>query len=116
MADKKPVDDKTKWIARPKPDEAARAGSAKPIRTSKKTGRAKAYRAKIDALLAELTCEQLLLAWKLVCPAPIAVAFGLPDRPGIIQDLADFAEVLRPDLRGMTADELCRHVEKYGGA
>jgi|SRR5208282_4169852 len=116
MANRKPVDDKTKWIVRPKPSRTARAANAKPIKTSKRTGRRRAYRAKIEALLAELTCERLLLAWKQVCPSPIANAFGLPDRPGIIQDLADFAEVLQPDLRGTTADQLCRQVEKYGGA
>ena len=46
-------------------------------------------------------------------PLPIDPACELPDRRGIIEDLADFAVVLRPSLDGMQANRLCRLVEKY---
>ena len=46
---------------------------------------------------------------------PTATMHGL-DRLGVIQDLADFAEVLQPSLEDMTADRLCRRVERYAGA
>ena len=52
-------------------------------------------------------------AWKRVYPWPIGPHCPLPDRRKIIEDLTDFAEVLRPNLRGMQADHLCRLVEKY---
>jgi hypothetical protein len=116
MADRMPVEDETKLIVRPKPGNVSRAGNAKPIKTSKRTGPGNAYRAKIEALLAELACERLVGIWQQVCPLPIASEFGLPDRQGIIQDLADFAEVLQPNLKDMTADQLCRRVERYADA
>jgi muconolactone delta-isomerase len=94
----------------------ARASNVKPIKISKRTGRGKAYRAKVEAMLAELASEQLVEVWRRVCPFAIASEFDLPDRQGIIQDLADFAVVLQPNLAEMTADQVCRWVEKYGGA
>lgn len=116
MADRKPVEDKTERIVRPKPGGGAKASNVKPVKTRKRTGRGRAYRAKIEAMLAELASEQLVDVWQRVYPFAIASEFDLPNRQGIIQDLADFAVVLQPDLEGITADQLCRRVEKYGGA
>ena len=79
----------------------------------KRTAGRKAYRAKIESLLNELNDEPLADVWQRVCPLPIGPAYELPDRRGIIEDLADFAEVLRPRLGGMEANRLCRLVEKY---
>lgn len=116
MADRKAVKDRTKLIVRLKPGRVSRAAYVKPSTTSMKAGPGKAYRAKIEALLAELPCEQLVDVWQQVCPFLIASEFGLPDRLGIIQDLADFVEILQPNLEDMTADQLCRWVERYAGA
>jgi hypothetical protein len=116
VADQKPVEDKAKLIVRPKPDRVSRDNNVEPIKTSKSTGPGKAYRAKIETLLAELAYERLVAIWQQVCPLPTAFELGLPDRLGIIQDLADFAAVLQPNLKDMTADQLCRQVEKNGGA
>jgi hypothetical protein len=51
--------------------------------------------------------------WQRVCPFPTDPANELPDRRGIIEDLADFAKALQPSLDGMKADRLCRLIEKY---
>jgi hypothetical protein len=72
-----------------------------------------AYRAKIETLLDELSDKSLADGWRRVCPLSIGQACGAPDRRGMIQDLADFAVVLRPNLSGMKADRLCWLVEKY---
>jgi hypothetical protein len=47
--------------------------------------------------------------WQRVYRFPIE----LPNRRGIIEDLADFAEVLQPSLDGMMTDRLFRLIEKY---
>ena len=73
----------------------------------------KAYRAKIESLLDESRDERLADVWQRVCPFPIDPAYELPDRRGIIEDLADFAEAIQPSLDGMKADRLCRLIEKY---
>jgi hypothetical protein len=72
-----------------------------------------AYRAKIESLLNESHDEPLAAVWRRVCPLPIGPEFRMPNRRGMIRDLADFAEVLQPSLHGMKADRLCRLVEKY---
>ena len=73
----------------------------------------KANRARIEALLDELRDERLTKVWRLVCPLATDPAYDLPARGGIIEDLADFAEVLRPRLDGMKPGRLCRLIEKY---
>jgi hypothetical protein len=80
---------------------------------ARRTAARKAYRAKIEALLGESRDERLAGVWQRVCPFRLDPAYELPDRRGIIEDLADFAEVLRPSLDGMKAHRLCRLVEKY---
>ena len=77
-----------------------------------RTAAGKAYRAKIESLLAESGDEPLAEVWRRVCPFPIALACDVPDRRGIIEDLADFAEVLKPNLKGMKAQRLCWLIEK----
>ena len=82
-------------------------------RHHRRTAARKAYRAKIESLLDESRDERLAEVWQRVCPFPIDPACELPDRRGIIEDLADFAVVLQPSLDGMKADRLCRLIEKY---
>ncbi len=72
-----------------------------------------AYRAKIEFLLDESSDERLAYVWQRVFPLPIDPANELPQRRGIIEDLADFAEVLKLNLDGMEAHRLCWLVEKY---
>src|SRR5208337_3063923 len=73
----------------------------------------KAYRARIESLLDDSSDAPLAEAWQRVYPFPIDAASELPDRRGIIEDLADFAEVLQPGLDGMKANRLCLLIEKY---
>ena len=68
------------------------------------------YRGRIEALLDKADGEMLADLWQEVFPYP---ADALPDRQGIIHDLADFAEVLQPRLADMGADQLCWLIEKY---
>ena len=75
----------------------------------RRTAARNAYRAKIMSLLDESSHERLADVWQRVYHFPIE----LPDCRGIIEDLADFAEVLQPSLDGMMADRLCRLIEKY---
>ena len=95
--------------------ESVRAGTAGIINgdaTARISAR-EAYRARIESLLDESEDEQLAAVWQRVCPFPVDPAYELPDRQGIIEDLADIAEVLRPSLRDMKAIRLCRLIEKY---
>lgn len=89
--------------ARPSDPETARRAAAR-----------KTYRAKIESLLAEFGDEPLAGMWQRVCPFDLACE--LPDRRGIIEDLADFAEVLRPSLYDIKANRLCRLIEKLNSA
>ena len=95
--------------------KVARMTSAKIIMdaATERTAARKAYRTKIESLLAESKDERLAHVWQRVYPFPIDPACELPDRRGIIQDLADFAEVLQPRLEGMKPHRLCRLVEHY---
>jgi hypothetical protein len=68
------------------------------------------YRARIEALLGRADGEMLADLWRAVFPLP---ATELPDRQAVIQDLADFAEVLQPRLADMQAEQLCWLIEKY---
>jgi hypothetical protein len=69
-------------------------------------------RARIEALLDKANSEVLADLWQEVFPYP---ADELPDRHAIIEDLADFAEVLQPRLADMQPDQLCWLIEKYAG-
>jgi len=75
-----------------------------------RTAAGRDYRARIEALLDKANGDVLADLWQEVCPYPVD---ELPERQGIIEDLADFAEVLRPRLAGMQADKLCRLIERY---
>jgi hypothetical protein len=72
----------------------------------------KVYRAKIESLLDESRDERLADVWQRVYPFPIDPAYELPDRRGMLEDLADFAERLQLSLDGVKADQLCRLIEK----
>ena len=110
------MDNDNKTAVRLKLERVARATSnagAIKDNTARKTAARKAYRARIESLLDESSDERLADVWQRVYPLPIDPACELPDRRGIIEDLADFAVVLRPSLDGMQANRLCRLVEKY---
>jgi hypothetical protein len=64
----------------------------------------------IEALLDKVDDPVLAYLWWQICPLHVD---QLPDRQGIIADLADFAEVLQPRLSGMQASQLCRLIEAY---
>ena len=88
-------------------------GERPPSLPARRTAATKAYRAKIESLLDEASDEPLANVWRWVCPFPVDSAREVPDRRGIIQDLADFVEVLQPSLDGMTASQLCRLIGEY---
>jgi hypothetical protein len=69
-----------------------------------------AYRVKIEALLAKADDAVLADLWRQVFPYPVDQS---PDRLGVIQDLADFAEVLQPRMDGLQANKLCWLIEAY---
>lgn len=68
------------------------------------------HRARIEALLDKANSEVLAHLWEEVFPYPVD---ELPQRPAMIEDLADFAEVLQPRFADMPAEQLCRLIEKY---
>ncbi|MGO9113150.1 MAG: hypothetical protein ACLP9L_28280 [Thermoguttaceae bacterium] len=107
--------DNNRTAASPKLQRRVGPGNPTAIKgaAARRTAARKAYRAKIEALLGESRDEKLAGVWQRVCPFRIDPVCELPDRRGIIEDLADFAEVLRPRLDGMKAHRLCRLVEKY---
>ena len=109
------MDNDNKTAVRPKLKRMVRAGNARAIKddTTRRTAARKAYRAKIESLLDESRDERLADVWQRVYPFPIDPAYELPDRRGIIEDLADFAEVLQPRLDDIKAGRLCRLIEKY---
>ena len=100
------MDNDNKTAVRSKLERMVRASNVRAIKddTTRRTAARKAYRAKIESLLDESRDERLADVWQRVYPFPIDPASELPDRRGIIEDLADFAEVLQPSLDGMKAD------------
>ena len=66
--------------------------------------------ARIEALLEQVDDPVLADLWRQICPLHVD---QLPDRQGMIVDLADFAEVLEPRLNGMKAWQLCKLIEAY---
>jgi hypothetical protein len=108
------MDNDNKTTVGPKLARMVRASNARAIREeTRRIAARKAYRAKIESLLDESRDEQLANVWQRVYPIPIDPAGELPDRRGIVADLADFAEVLQPSLDGVEIDQLCRLIEKY---
>jgi hypothetical protein len=109
------MDNDSKTTVGPKLQRMMRASNARTVKddTTRRTAARKAYRAKIESLLDESRDERLADVWQRLYPLPIDPASELPDRRGIIEDLADFAEALQPSLDGMKADRLCRLIEKY---
>jgi hypothetical protein len=98
-----------------KREKMARASDASTIKvvTARTTAARKTYRAKIESLLEKAKDEPLTDVWQRVCPFLIDPTSELPDRRGIIRDLADFAEVLQPSLDGMKTRRLCRLIKNY---
>jgi hypothetical protein len=62
---------------------------------------------RIEALLDKVDDPILTKLWRQICPLHLK---QLPDRQGIIADLADFAEVLQPRCNG---SQLCRLIEAH---
>jgi hypothetical protein len=109
------MDNDIKTAVRLKLETMVTAGNATAISddTIRSIAARKAYRAKIESLLDESRDERLADVWQRVYPFPVDPAYELPDRRRIIEDLADFAEALRPSLDGVKADQVCRLIEKY---
>jgi hypothetical protein len=109
------VNDSKRTTAKPKFNWTVRAGGAMAIKddSARRMAARKAYRAKIESLLNESNDELLAGVWQRVCPMHIGAAYELPDRRGIIKDLVDLAEVLKPSLTDMKANRLCRLIETY---
>lgn len=106
----------TKTTVRPKLGRMARAnmGTATKAATGRRT--AASHCAKIEALFDKVATERLADLWQRLYPLPIEPDCELPDRQGIIEDLADFGQVLQPNSDGMTADQLCWLIDKCGRA
>lgn len=104
-----------KTAVRPRVKRLVRASNARAAMgdTLRRAAAKKAYRAKIESLLDQTRAEQLADVWQRVCPLPVDLVCELPDRCGIIKDLADFAEVLQPSLDGMECGRLCGLIAKY---
>ncbi len=109
------MDDNNKTAVRPKSERRTSSSNSRTNKddTSGRTAARKAYRARVASLLDESSDERLADVWQRLCPFPTDPAHGLPDRRGIIEDLADFAVMLQPSLKGMKGHRLCRLVEKY---
>ncbi len=107
-----------KTAVRPKLKRVVSTGKTRASKeaAARRTAAREAYRAKIEALLDKSRDEQLTDVWERICPFAIDPACELPDRRGIIKDLADFAVVLRPSLYGMQAHGFCRLIEKYAAS
>ena len=106
-----------KTTVRPKPRKMTMAGKPRALEAVAGGSKARKARcAKVKALLEEALDERLAFVWKRLCPFPIDAENELPDRQGIIEDLADFIEVLQPNLDGMKADQLRWLAEAYGKA
>ena len=63
--------------------------------------------ARIETLLDKVADPVLAKLWRQICPLHVN---QLPDRQGIIADLADFAEVLQPRCNG---PQLCRLIKVH---
>jgi hypothetical protein len=66
--------------------------------------------ARIETLLDKVADPVLADLWLRICPLQVE---QLPNRRGIIADLADYAEVLHPHLSGMRPPQLRRLIESY---
>ncbi len=107
--------DNNTTTVQPKLKKTSRLNDTRVIRdrTSLRTVAGKAYRTKIESLLDKSEDVQLADVWQRVCPLQIDPAHELADRRGLVEDLADFAEVLRPNLDGMRPARLRRLIETY---
>jgi len=106
------ADQKTKKMTAVKPTPVREAGADKVIKAGIRTMTATRTTAitQIEALLDKVDDPLLAHLWRQICPLDVE---QMPDRQGIIADLADFAEVLQPRLNGMQAPQLCRLIEAY---
>jgi hypothetical protein len=80
------------------------------VKTCQGSRQGRDHSAGIETLLDKANSKVLADLWQEVCPYPVDT---LPERHAILEDLADFAEVLQPRLADMRADELCRLIGKY---
>ena len=106
------ADQKTKKMTAVRPTPVWEAGADQVIEAGIRTRTATrtASITRIETLLDKVDDPVLADLWRQICPLDVE---QLPDRQGIIADLADFAEVLQPRLNGMQAPQLCRLIEAY---
>ena len=106
------ADQETKEMTTIRPPPAWETGAEQVIEADVRTGTATrtASVTRIETLLDKADDPVLADLWRQICPLPVD---HLPDRQGIIADLADFAEVLQPRLDGMQAQQLCRLIAAY---
>ena len=106
------ADQETKKMTAVEPTPVWEAGADKVIEAGIRTRTATwtASITRIERLLDKVDDPVLADLWRQICPLDVE---QLPDRQGMIADLADFAEVLQPRLNGMQAPQLCRLIEAY---
>lgn len=107
---------KTKTTVRPKLGGMARANKGTAIKAATGRRTVASHRAKIEALFEKLATEQLADLWQRLYPLPIEPDCELPDRQGMVEDLADFGQVLQPNSDGLNADQLCWLIDKCARA
>jgi hypothetical protein len=96
---------------RPKRKRTAKANEANSGKRA-----AACRRAKVGLLFAELATDRLAGLWRRLFPLSVDSGRELPDRQEMIEDLADFGQVLQPNQDGLTADQLCWMLDKFGRA
>ena len=95
-----------------RPGRAGRDWAGKHHITDRAAAR-QAYRARIKSRLGKSEDERLADLWQQLYPFPIDPTRELPDRRGMIEDLADFAEALQPRVDRIQSDRLFRLIAKY---
>ena len=105
------ADQETKKMTAVRPTPVGEAGADKVIEAGiRKTATRTASITRIETLLDKVDDPVLAYLWRQLCPLHVD---QLPDRQGIIADLAEIAEVLQPRLSGMQAPQLCRLLGAY---
>jgi hypothetical protein len=106
------ADQETKKMTAVKPAPVWEAGADKVTEAGirARTAIRTASITRIETLLGKADDPVLADLWRQIYPLHVD---QLPDRQGIIADLADFAEVLQPRLNGMQALQLYRLIEAY---
>jgi hypothetical protein len=107
---------KTISAVRPQPGERAQANKAGASRDLTGSRNVVRGHTRIEVLLGGVTTAQLADLWRRLYPLPLESDRQLPGRPALLDDLADFGQVLQPNADGLTADQLCWLLSKCGRA